>query len=198
MRHKTTRNRTQDNREELSRPVGICRHSLFLSSMSNQSSLSTLPPATLRAALKASEERVKREKEKLQREMRNIQKRLDQLKDEEDVPASEKEPERVIAGSSRRQKNQLLVIDTSSEDEPDVRPPVRDDRQLTIAKIRSRSRPASSKRYVSSAGQINLMTQNAVYPVHGVRRGEYIVSGRRASVGSQVACLAAVTKKHVI
>ena len=163
--------------------------------MSNQSSLSALPPATLRAALKASKERVKLEKEKLQRDMRDIQKRLDELKDEEDVPASEKEPEEVIAGPSRHQENQFLVIDTSSEDEPNVRP-VRGDRQLTFKK--TRSGPASSKRYVSSAGKINLMTQNAVYPVHGARRGECIVSGRRVSVGSQVACLAAVAKQHVI
>jgi len=75
--------------------------------------LSSLPPATLRAALDASEKRVRREKEQIQREIRKLQKRLDELEEGEGAP----EPEKNVAGRSRRKATKRPRVDSSSEDE---------------------------------------------------------------------------------
>ena len=82
--------------------------------MPTHDDLSALPPATLRAALDASEKRVKREKEKIQREIRKLQKQLDEL--EKGADESEIEPERNVGGGSRR-KGKRLRIESPSDDE---------------------------------------------------------------------------------
>ena len=90
------------------------RHSSsFPPTMSTQDTdLSTLPPATLRAALDASEKRVRREKEQIQKEIRKLQKRLNELEEGEGAP----EPEKNVANGSRR-KAKRPREDSSSEDE---------------------------------------------------------------------------------
>ena len=66
--------------------------------MPTNKDLSSLPPATLRAALVASEKR--EEKEKLRREIRKLQKRLDEL--EEAGETSEVELVRNEASGDRK------------------------------------------------------------------------------------------------
>ena len=83
-----------------------------LSTMSTRyDNLSSLPPATLRAALHASEERVSREKEEIQRKIERLQKRLNELEGE-DAPKSEED---AVSGS--RSKFRRTRVVSSSEDE---------------------------------------------------------------------------------
>ena len=51
--------------------------------------LASLPPATLRAALEASEKRVRGEKEKIQTEIRKLKKRFRELEEGEDENSQE-------------------------------------------------------------------------------------------------------------
>jgi len=74
--------------------------------------LSSLPPATLRAALHASEERVSREKEEIQRKIEKLQKRLNELEEGEDAPKPEED---AVSGFRARFRRTMVV--SSSEDE---------------------------------------------------------------------------------
>lgn len=100
--------------------------------------LSSLPPATLRAALEASENRVRREKEKIEGEIRRLKKRLDELDrggfpaaPEPSLPEPGHELKNVSSGSQRGKKR--LRSDSPSDGE------MSDewyDRQWPIAKSR--------------------------------------------------------------
>lgn len=85
--------------------------------MTNHKNLSSLPPATLRAALEESEERVRREKEKVQKKIRRLQNRLDKLEQGEYASEQEVEPERKIASGSQRREKRPRVVDSSSDEE---------------------------------------------------------------------------------
>lgn len=59
--------------------------------MSAHDNLASLPPATLRAALEASEKRVRREKESIQKEIQRLQGRIHELEKGKDIPTPEME-----------------------------------------------------------------------------------------------------------
>ena len=110
--------------------------------MPTNKDLSSLPPATLRAALVASEKR--EEKEKLRREIRKLQRRLDEQ--EEAGETSEMELVRNEASGSQRGAKRLRV-DSPSDDE------VAEEthkRRWPIARVDPM--PVSHKRYARSGG----------------------------------------------
>jgi hypothetical protein len=93
--------------------------------MSTHRNLSSLPPAVLLAAHKAS---VKRERERIQKEIRKLESQLDKLEKEPDAPKQEKpkqekskpekpeKPEKPIASGSEDKIKQQKV--DSSNDKP--------------------------------------------------------------------------------
>ena len=136
--------------------------------------ISSLPPATLRAALVASEKR--EEKEKLRREIRKLQKRLDEL--EEPGDTSEVELVRNVASGSRH-KVKRLRVDSSSDEE--VAQEMRN-RRWPIARARRVDPiPVSPQRYVHSGGGILVMTRSLQSIVHGMSK-----EGCSLSVGRQL------------
>jgi hypothetical protein len=76
--------------------------------------LSSLPPATLRAALEASEDRTKREKKKIQREIRKLQKQLGELEQGADASEPEVEPDTPVVSSGSRRPVKRLRADSPS------------------------------------------------------------------------------------
>jgi chromosome segregation ATPase len=130
--------------------------------MSTQGDLSSLPPATLRAALDAAEERVRREKEKIRREIRKLQKRLDELEEREDTPEMlpkmepKMEPKRDVVGGSQR-KPKRVRSDSPSDDEE-----VKDRHsRWPIAKARKVDpEPVSPQRCVRSEDETLAITQS--------------------------------------
>ena len=86
--------------------------------MNNRDDLSTLPPATLRAALEASVKRVEGKKEETKKEIRRLQNRLKKLERGEDASESEHEvePDRNVASGSRREEKRPMVVDSSSDE----------------------------------------------------------------------------------
>ena len=91
------------------------------STMSTQDNLSSLPPATLRAALEASEKRIRRqeEREKIEREIRKLQERLGELDEGEDAVEIEPEKKAIAGGSQRKAKRPR--VDSPSDDEANPR-----------------------------------------------------------------------------
>jgi len=139
----------------------------------HDSDLSSLPPATLRAALDASEKRVRREKDKIQRDIRKLQKRFDELEEGEAEVALE--PKNVAGGSQRKAKRPR--VDSSSDDE------FVDERysRWPIAKARKVDQvPAPPPRYVHSRGETFIMTGCTAHHAQGVKRKECVASGTRA------------------
>ena len=57
--------------------------------MSTRDDLASLPPATLRTALEASEKRIKGEKERIRKEIRELQKQLHELEEGRGTPVPE-------------------------------------------------------------------------------------------------------------
>lgn len=85
--------------------------------MSTHDDLSSLPPATLRAALNASEKRIQWEKEKIQREIRKLQKKLEEL-DEGPDSTPDIDLERNLGGGSERKAKRSRIDSPSDDDEP--------------------------------------------------------------------------------
>ena len=136
--------------------------------------LSSLSPATLRAALDASEKRVRREKEKIQRDIRKLQNRLDEL--EEGEAKVTPEPEKNAAGGSRH-KTKRPRVDSSSDDE------AIDERynRWPIAKARKRDQVlVPPLRYVHSRGETFVMTGCTAHHAQGIERRGCVASGTRA------------------
>jgi len=140
--------------------------------MPTEDDLSSLPPATLRAALDASEKRIRREKEQIQREIRRLQKRLEEL--DEGADAQEVGLEINAAGGSQR-KVKRIRIDSPSDDDEVVEEKYS---RWPIAKARRvDSGPVPPKRYVCSGGETLLMTQYVAHRAQGAGRGEFVASG---------------------
>jgi len=133
--------------------------------------LSHLPPATLRAALNASEKRVRREKEKIQSEIRKLQKRLEELEEGEET-SPEIEVKKSVAGGSRRRKKRLRNA-SSSDDE------VVDEKYSRTKARRVGPGPVSSQRYVCSGDGTLVMTGHAVYRIQCAERDGSIENGKR-------------------
>ena len=133
----------------------------------NDTDLSSLPPATLRAALGASEKRVRREKEQIQKEIRKLQKRLRELDEGEGAPEPEKN---VASGSLRKAKRQR--VDSSSDEDVGVGERYGRGR-WPIAKAR-KADPGSapSSRYACSRSEILVMMVYTEHHAQSAERGE--------------------------
>ena len=134
--------------------------------------LSCLPPATLRAALNASEKRVRREKEKIQSKIRKLQKRLEELEEGEETSPDRIEVKKSVAGGSRRRAKRLRA-DSSSDDE------VVDEKYSRTKARRVGPGPVSSQRYVCSGDGTLVMTGHAVYRIQCAERDGSIENGKR-------------------
>ena len=142
--------------------------------MSTPGDLSSLPPATLRAALDASENRVTREKEKIQGEIRKLQKRLKELEKGEGPPG----PEKNVANRSQRRVKRSRDMDSSGEDDE------AGDATYSpwpIAKARKvDSGPLSLLRYAHSRDETLVMTGYPAHRAQAVERVESAASGAGA------------------
>jgi len=91
--------------------------------MSTHDNLASLPPATLRAALEASEKRIRREKEKVQKEIQKLQKRLREIEEGENAPTLEIGPGQIaetnVAGGSKPKRPRVDIADPCGEGEVD-------------------------------------------------------------------------------
>jgi len=145
------------------------------STMPTQDNLSSLPPATLRAALDASEKRIRREKEKIKKEIRQLQKRLEEL--EEGADGQEVEFEMNVAGGSQRKAKRPRADSPSDDDE------AFDEKysRWPIAKVRKvDSGPVSPLRYVFSGDETLVMTEYVAHHAQSAERGECVASGTGA------------------
>ena len=143
--------------------------------MSSHDDLSSLPPATLRAALDASEKRIKKEKQQIHREIRRLQRRLEQLEEGEDVP--EMELEKNIAGGSRR-KGKRPRVDSSSDDGASVYMKPYNPRSTAKAR-RVDPEPVSPQRYVRSGDETLLIMEYIAHRARSAKRRGCVVSGTR-------------------
>jgi len=140
--------------------------------MPTNSDLSSLPPATLRAALVASEKR--EEKEKLRWAIGELQKRLDELEEARDV--SEVEPVRNVASGSQHKAIQLRVGSPSNDE---VAEEMRN-RRWPIARGVLDPVPVSPQRYARSGGGTLIMTPSLQSIVHQVsNEGSPLRVGRK-------------------
>lgn len=139
--------------------------------MPTQDDLSSLPPATLRAALDASEKRVNWEKEKIKKEIQRLQKRLEEL--EEGADGQEVEPKMNVAGESQQPAKQPRPSNSNETvDERCGRWP--------IAKAqRVDSGPVPPLRYVYPRDQTLVMTQYVAHRAQSAEREECAASGTR-------------------
>jgi len=134
--------------------------------------LSHLPPATLRAALNASEGRIRREKEKIQSEIRKLQKRLEELEEGENPPP-ETGLEKSVAGGSQR-KVKRPRVDSSSDNE------VVDEKYGRTKARRVDPGPVSSQRYVCSGDETLVVTGCTFYRAQCARSEECVANGEPA------------------
>lgn len=134
--------------------------------MSARDALSSLPPAILRAALDASEERVriekriKKEKERIRGQIQELQKRLDELNEQSGTPEIKFEEDE-IAASPREAKR--FRIDSPNDGEV-----AEEDGRRPIAKVQKVDpRPAIPQRYVGSGDGTLVVTLHTGYHARG-------------------------------
>ena len=143
--------------------------------------LSSLPPATLQAALSASKKRVRREKEKLQTEIRKLQKQLNQLDEGPDTSETEEvEVGRDVVGESQHKAKRQKIESPSDDGAIGERYS-----HWPIAKVRNVDpEPISSQRYARSDDETVVMTQGVQAAVFKVPKGRANLQVGRGPQGS--------------